>query len=48
MFLFFLLGITGTVSQPLIGSLPLAGVSVATRIGVENTGKSLLDDTVCY
>ncbi|ORZ24343.1 hypothetical protein BCR42DRAFT_402733 [Absidia repens] len=33
----FQAGVTGTISQPLIGSLPLAGVSVAARIGVENT-----------
>ncbi|KAI8331050.1 hypothetical protein BC941DRAFT_439652 [Chlamydoabsidia padenii] len=33
----FQAGVTTTLSQPLIGTLPLAGVSVAARIGVKNT-----------
>lgn len=37
----FLAGVTTTISQPIAGTEPLAGVSVAARIGVKSTGKKI-------
>jgi hypothetical protein len=42
------IGVTTTISQPLIGTLPLAGVSVAAKIGVENTRKDIFATQTTY